>query len=410
MVPTANPSPASHSNIELRGVRVHNLQNVDLDIPLGRFTVITGVSGSGKSSLAFDTLYAEGQRRYVESFSNYSRRFLERFEKPDADRIEPIPPAVAVRQRSPARSRRSTVGTATEIYDSLRVLFARVGVIECPQCRQRVEKQTPASAQAVLAGFAPGTRFMVCFPVDRGLLDQDEAGRDQTGGLLSTKSFLPQLSKAGFTRLIVGDRSVSVAEFTVGEGESPFHALLVVVDRLTNAETSHERLADSLELAFRHGNGACVVLVQASPAESRSRAMSAFSRERVVDGLEQSVLIFQTRLVCSGCHTEFAEPEPALFNFNSPLGACPRCRGAGEISADGAEQPVPVPNSRPRGKARTQHRRSTQICPECRGSRLVPEALAVRIDGRSIAEFTRLTWLVTPSGLCCSNPCPQIYT
>src|SRR5579872_6524602 len=150
--------------IELRGVRVHNLQNVDIDIPLGQLIVVTGVSGSGKSSLAFDTLYAEGQRRYVESFSTYSRRFLERFEKPDADRIAPIPPAVAVRQKSGTRSKRATVGTATEIYDSLRLLFARIGVIECPQCERRVERHTPATAQAVLERFESGTRFVICFP------------------------------------------------------------------------------------------------------------------------------------------------------------------------------------------------------------------------------------------------------
>src|SRR5579864_3129845 len=153
-----------HPRIELRGVRVHNLQNLDLDLPLGQLIVVTGVSGAGKSSLAFDTLYAEGQRRYVESFSTYARRFLERFEKPDADRIEPIPPAVAVRQKPPGRSRRSTVGTVTEIYDSLRLLFARLGVIECPACGRRVERHTPASAQTELATLEAGRRFMVCFP------------------------------------------------------------------------------------------------------------------------------------------------------------------------------------------------------------------------------------------------------
>src|SRR5262245_44296517 len=154
-----DPSPV----IELRGVRVHNLQNINLDLPLGRLIVVTGVSGSGKSSLAFDTLYAEGQRRYVESFSTYERRFLERFEKPDADCIEPVPPAVAVRQKAPVRSRRATVGTLTEIYDSLRLLFARAGTITCPRCGRPIEKHTPASAQEALATLAHGTRFMVCF-------------------------------------------------------------------------------------------------------------------------------------------------------------------------------------------------------------------------------------------------------
>src|SRR6266404_7923996 len=186
--------------IELRGVRVHNLQNLDLDIPLWRMIVITGVSGSGKSSLAFDTLYAEGQRRYVESFSTYSRRFLERFEKPDADRIEPIPPAVAVRKSAGARSRRATVGTATEIYDSLRLLFARLGIIECPRCRRRIERHTPASAQKALAALVPGTRFMVCFPLHAARESTDDATR------------LAQLAQAGFTRLIADGKSVAITD------------------------------------------------------------------------------------------------------------------------------------------------------------------------------------------------------
>src|SRR5262249_29049118 len=147
------------AHIELRGVRVHNLKNLDIDIPLGRLVVITGVSGAGKSSLAFDTLYVEGQRRYVESFSTYSRRFLERFETPDAARMEPVPPAVAVRHKTASRSRRATVGTITEIVDYLRLLFARAGVIICPDCGRLVERHTPASAHSLLSTLESGTRF-----------------------------------------------------------------------------------------------------------------------------------------------------------------------------------------------------------------------------------------------------------
>jgi excinuclease ABC subunit A len=385
----------SHSNIELRGVRVHNLQNVDVDIPLGQFTVITGVSGSGKSSLAFDTLYAEGQRRYVESFSNYSRRFLDRFEKPDADRIEPIPPAVAVRQRSPARSRRSTVGTATEIYDSLRVLFARIGAVECPRCNRRIEKHTPASVQTVLAGFEVGTRFMVCFPVDRNPsppapLPQGERGeqRPRQGRRTSSASQLRELSEAGFNRLIVGDRSVTVDQAAGETAESPVRELLVVVDRLIVGESSRERLADSLELAFRYGDGACVVFSQASAAEARLRAESAYTGERTVDGIEHRVLTFWTQSICPSCRTEFLEPEPALFNFNSPLGACPCCRGAGEVPAAAIGQAGP--DGRPIDKTLAQQQ-APRICPECLGARLRPEALAVRIRGQSIADLARFT-------------------
>src|SRR5438552_11015583 len=154
-----------HPKIELRGVRVHNLKNLDIDIPLGQMIVVTGVSGAGKSSLVFDTLYVEGQRRYVESFSTYTRRFLERFEKPDADRVEPIPPAIAVRQKTGGRSRRATVGTVTEISDYLRLLFARAGVVVCPECQRPVERHMPATVQSALAALDAGTRFIVCFAV-----------------------------------------------------------------------------------------------------------------------------------------------------------------------------------------------------------------------------------------------------
>jgi len=343
--------------IELRGVRVHNLQNVNLDIPLGKLIVVTGVSGAGKSSLAFDTLYAEGQRRYVESFSTYSRRFLERFEKPDADRIEPIPPAVAVRQKSGGRSRRATVGTATEIYDHLRLLYARFGSIVCPQCARPVERHTPATALAVLTSLEPGTRFMLCFPVASAGSETAERTGVETSALAA----------AGFTRLIVAGRTVAVSE--APPRLSPSEDTLVVVDRLTAGGTGVERLADSLELAFREGSGACVALVQ---SVSDASALPAVDR-RVVDGVGYEVLSFNTRLVCPGCRRELADPEPALFNFNSPLGACPGCRGTGEITADTVAGPT------------------VQVCPTCFGTRLRPDALAVRVQGKSIAELVRMT-------------------
>ncbi len=338
-------------------MRVHNLQDVNLDIPLGKLVVVTGVSGSGKSSLAFDTLYAEGQRRYVESFSNYARRFLDRFEKPDADRIEPIPPAVAVRQRSGVRSRRATVGTATEIYDHLRLLFARAGSIVCPNCSRPVERHTPAMAQTALAGLQPRTRFMICFPLaDAG---QNRADERALGA--------EDLAKAGFSRLIVGGRTLNLSE--AAPHLSPSSDTLVVVDRLTAGAISADRVADSLELAFRHGNGACVVLVTAAPASPGSPKMD----RRTVDGAEYEVLSFSTRLICGGCRREFADPEPALFNFNSPLGACPDCRGTGEVAVDEAAGS------------------SLQVCSTCRGTRLRPEAEAVRVIGRSIVELVRMT-------------------
>ena len=218
---------------------------------------------------------------------------------------------------------------------------------------------------------------MICFPTVPDELKS------------TARQLVQQLAEAGFNRLIVGDRSVAVADVFAGEAESPPDDLLVVVDRLTIGGSSSERLADSLELAFRHGIGGCMVLVQAPSTAAGSRAESAFSGVRTIDGLEQCVLTFETRLVCPGCQTEYAEPEPALFNFNSPLGACPRCRGTGEVATDGAGHPFL--DVQPRGIARSQPGRAAQVCPDCLGARLVPEALAVRIDDRSIADLTRLT-------------------
>ena len=382
-------SDENHAHIELRGVRVHNLKNLDLDIPLGQLIVVTGVSGAGKSSLVFDTLYVEGQRRYVESFASYTRRFLERFEKPDADRIEPIPPAIAVRQKTGGRSRRATVGTATEISDYLRLLFARAGVVVCPECQRPVERHTPATAQTALAALQAGTRFMVCFPVGERADQLGSSSRDASPASRSFASdsgmLVPQLVEAGFTRLIIDGHSVNL---TGTEASLPLTGdCLVIVDRLTAGVGSAERLADSLELAFRHGAGSCVVLVQSRDAGvSPTAAPNSYGagvppagashspREQlVVDGIAYWILSFHSKLICAGCGREFADPEPALFNFNSPLGACPICRGTGEVAADEG----------PAGQPRT--------CPACLGARLRPESLAVRLAGKTIADLTRQT-------------------
>jgi excinuclease ABC subunit A len=348
-------------------VRVHNLQNVDLDLPLGKLIVITGVSGSGKSSLAFDTLYAEGQRRYVESFSTYSRRFLERFEKPDADRIGPIPPAIAVRQRSGSGSRRSTVGTATEIYDSLRLLFARIGAIECPNCRRRVERHSPASAQRVLEKIPDGRRLIVGF----GAAEFDVGG--QPASIAGTSANLARLSESGFTRLIRGGQIHNIADVSSTPSPANGGDALVIVDRLTSGGSS-ERLADSLELAFRHAAGSAVALVETSEVNSNTERRGATGRFLTVDGRAYEVLEFSGRFLCPGCRREFAEPEPALFNFNSSLGACPACRGLGEVAVASAGQ-----------------RGARETCATCGGTRLQPDALAVRIADRTIADVARLT-------------------
>lgn len=363
-----------NSFIELRGVRVHNLQNINLDLPLQRLVVITGVSGAGKSSLVFDTLYAEGQRRYVESFSTYSRRFLERFEKPAADRIEPIPPAVAVRQRAPVRSRRATVGTATEVYDSLRLLFARCGVVECPECQRRVESHSPAAAQAILEGLPAGTRMMICFPA---VAETDRATP------VDANAFLQQMASLGFTRLIIGDRIVSTG--APAPSSEIGRDALVVVDRLKVGDSGNARLGDSLELACRQGAGTCVALVDQPVNDDRSPAAATCSGRRVVDGSQFSELTFSTRLICPRCRREFPDPEPALFNFNSPLGACAECRGAGEVRAIGTAAALDS-----RGMRLPVAPRFVP-CPACAGTRLRPDSLVYQVAGRSISNVTRMT-------------------
>lgn len=346
-------------------MRVHNLQSVDLDLPLGKFIVVTGVSGSGKSSLAFDTLYAEGQRRYVESFSTYARRFLERFEKPDADRIEPIPPAIAVRQRAGGGSRRATVGTATEIYDALRLLFARAGIVECPDCQRRVERHSPASAQRVLEEFPSGRRLIVGFDAT------EFASPDGAGSKAQAVLNPARLAEAGFSRWIAGGKTVNVGDSASSQAETVPSDALVVVDRLTTGGAS-ERLADSLELAFHHGAGSITILAANAEAPDEAAAPATAITRRIVDGRSYDVLKFSERFVCSGCGREFTAPEPSLFNFNSPLGACPGCRGMGEVAAGS-----------PRGVRET--------CATCHGARLSADALAVRIADRTIVDAVRMT-------------------
>ncbi|MBI3866427.1 MAG: excinuclease ABC subunit UvrA [Planctomycetia bacterium] len=359
---TLPPSP----HIELRGVRVHNLQNVDLDLPLGKLIVVTGVSGSGKSSLAFDTLYAEGQRRYVESFSTSVRRFLERFEKPDADRIEPIPPAIAVRQRAGGHSRRATVGTVTEICDSLRLLFARIGVVECPDCSRRVERHSPDSARCALDRIALGRRMVVAFAGSGSAFDST------TPDPVAIGSNLARLAEAGFTRLICDGEILNVADAETRITDEDFATALVVVDRVTSG-ASRERLTDTLELAFRHGTGSAAVLVEKAEGEEAAVRAGSAARNMRVDGRDYDVLEFSERLICTGCGREFADAEPALFNFNSPLGACPNCRGLGDVAS--AEN--------------TRGARHT--CPTCLGARLRPEALAVRLSGRTIVGVAAMS-------------------
>ncbi len=428
--------------IELRGVRVHNLKSIDLDLSHGRLVVVCGVSGSGKTSLALDTLYAEGQRRYIESFSAYTRQFLERLEKPDADRIEGIPPAIAVTRESTSRSNRTTIGSTTETADYLRLLYARVARTFCLGCGQLVRKDTPQSAAQRLGQLSRGTRFLVTFPHVRS-----------DGETLP--SVAAELREDGFVRVIHQGRTRSLTDHAwidSAAADTGGPSLLVVTDRLTAGSVSPDRLRDSLEIAFAKGQGTCYVLV---PATSDQAAM-------IVDERPWDRWGFSSRLRCEACERDYLEPEPRLFDYNSPWGACPQCEGFGDIVdidmdlvvpnpnktiregaiapwntpayahelqellalADDYEVPVDVPFQQltqtqlqrvhegvperdfgglrgffawlERRKYKMHLRvflsrwRSYRPCPACGGARLRPESLAAQIDGRNLAEVSRM--------------------
>jgi excinuclease ABC subunit A len=285
----------SDDKIILRGVRVHNLKSVDVDIPLNRFVVVTGVSGSGKSSLAFDTLYAEGQRRYIESLSAYARQFLERMDKPDADLIEGIPPAVAIQQKASTKNPRSTVATVTEIYDFLRVLYARIGTVHCRKCGLPVKRDTIDAVIESLFALPPGTKLLITF-----------AGAQGKG--------LAELKKEGFFRLIENGRVVNLEEAPPRLQGPPD----VLVDRLAVDPDERERLADSLEMALKKGGGRAKVLTE--------------------DGRE---FLFSDKLECKTCRIAYDDPYPNLFSFNSPQGACPECHGFGDMAVLDEDKIVP---------------------------------------------------------------------
>ena len=312
-------------NIILRGVEVHNLKHVDLDLPYRRLIVFCGVSGSGKSSLAFDTLYAEGQRRYIETFSAYTRQFLERLEKPAAERIDGIPPAIAVASKRPSRSSRSTIGTATEINDFLRLLFAKIGHVFCQQCGHEVRRDTPQSIAAELAQLAPGMRYLVTFP-------------SETLAPLASQQLASALREKGFVRAIVEGRLLNLDD--PADAPWPLSAdapaerrqVEVVVDRLSAGGASDERVRGSVETAFHKGGGRCHVFVELpSDVLPADHSLLARGRDEVIDGRPWRRLAWSVRLACDNCGREYPSPEPRLYSFNSPLGACPNCEGFGNI-------------------------------------------------------------------------------
>ncbi len=425
---------ATGAAIRLRGVRVHNLRDVDVDIPRDRIVVLTGVSGSGKSSLAFDTIHAEGRRRYIEGLSSYARQFLDQMERPDVDLIEGLPPTVAIDQKSGSANPRSTVATVTEAYDYLRLLYARTGTPHCPKCGEAIRRQAPEQIVDMVLGLGEGTKLLVLAPIVRGRKGQHlEAFR--------------AIREARLMRARVDGQVLEVDAEPPKLARTKAHDIEAVVDRLVVREGIRARIAESVDRALKLGEGTVVLSVQ--------------------DGEDWVDRISSIHYACPSCGTSLAEVEPRTFSFNSPHGACPACGGLGsffssdpdlvapdrarsldggavaawealaaaarEASEDdpalgsflrehGLDRNAPLAGWPPaalgsffqgeRGgypgilegldrayaSARTDARRSAleafrseATCPDCRGARLRPEARAVTVGGRAIHELTALT-------------------
>lgn len=415
----------SESNyISIKGAKVNNLKNIDVDIPRNKLVVITGLSGSGKSSLAFDTLYAEGQRRYVESLSSYARQFLGRMSKPECDFIKGIPPAIAIEQKVTSRNPRSTVGTSTEIYEYLRLLFARVGKTYSPVSGQIVKKDSAEDIVNCMLSYPKGTRYTVLTPI------VPREGRD-------VEQQIEMDRKEGFTRLEVNGEMVRMEDYAYNEAD----AIYLLIDRMScdDSKDSISRLTDSAETAMYEGDGACLLRFYTADGETR---LHSFSTKFEADGIT------------------FTEPTDQMFSFNSPIGACPVCEGFGKIV--GIDEHLVVPNRAlsvydgavmcwrgekmgewlheflreapahnfpifapyyelteeqkdylwhgPRDKAcidsffkmleenqyKIQYRvmlaryRGKTVCPACHGSRLKKEALYVKVGGKNIAEIVSM--------------------
>jgi excinuclease ABC subunit A len=335
---TASASPPRA--LVVRGARTHNLKGIDLTIPHRQLVVVTGVSGSGKSSLAFDTIYAEGQRRYVESLSAYARQFLERMEKPDVDSIEGIAPAIAIRQKNSVRNPRSTVGTTTEIHDYLRLLWARVGHTICRNCGREVERESPDAVAGTLLEKPEGTRLLIGFDLPLMSADLHSSAADlDPGEELSlddvaaaavpaedpATAALDRLRRRGFGRLWLNGRTVGLEDVKPAEVRGAA-SLAVVVDRIAIDASIRSRLTDSIETAFHEGDG------------------SAFAIEVGADGGAVGVLRFSERFECRNCGIAYEIPQPRLFSFNNPFGACPTCHGFGNVIELDLDLVVPDPS------------------------------------------------------------------
>ncbi|MCX6826927.1 MAG: excinuclease ABC subunit UvrA, partial [candidate division Zixibacteria bacterium] len=278
--------------IYVKGAREHNLKNIDVKIPRNKLTVITGLSGSGKSSLAFDTIYAEGQRRYVESLSAYARQFLGLMDKPDVDFIEGLSPAISIEQKGAVKNPRSTVGTITEIYDYLRLLFARIGVQHCAKCGRPISRQTVEQIVDSVLSFEEGSRLMVLAPLVQGRKGEH-------------REVIETAKREGFVRLRINGEIVET-DSDIKLSKTSKHTIELVVDRLVAKKSSTRRLADSVETALKTANGIVIV------------------------NINNKDLLFSEQSACLQCGISYEEPAPRMFSFNSPFGACPTCSGLGQ--------------------------------------------------------------------------------
>jgi excinuclease ABC subunit A len=318
-LPQTNPN--SQNTIRIRGARQHNLKNIDLELPRDRLIVFTGVSGSGKSSLAFDTIFAEGQRRYVESLSAYARQFLGQVDKPDVEAIEGLSPAISIDQKSTSHNPRSTVGTVTEIYDYLRLLFGRAGEPHCPICDRCIAPQTIDEMCDRIMELPDRTRFQILAPVVRG----------KKG---THKKLLSSLASQGFVRVRV-DGEVRELSDAIELDKNVNHTIEVVIDRLVKKPDLQERLFDSLSTCLRQSDGIAVILINSSPSEKSDESQKTNDQE----------LVFSENFACPEHGAVMEELSPRLFSFNSPYGACPNCHGLGSLRRFSSELVVPDPEA-----------------------------------------------------------------